>query len=86
MQSYKQQIGLEYLFNALGSPNLAPIENIWRCEKRGIKSIDHFDETLVEAFKRAWKDIKQETIDRYVDSIIDRMKSLAMRDGDATEF
>lgn len=87
MQSYKQQIGLECFFNASGSPDLAPIEIIWRCEKQGIKSIDHFnDETLVEPIKRAWKDIKQETIDRYVDSMIDRMKSLAKRDGDVTEF
>jgi hypothetical protein len=87
VQSYKQQIGLKCFFNAPGSPDLAPIENIWRCEKQGIKSIDHFDdETLVEAIKRAWKDIKQETIDRYVDSMIDRMKSLAKCDGDVTEF
>lgn len=65
VRKYKESIGLEYFFNASGSPDLAPIENIWRAQKQKINSIDHFsDDTLVRAIKDAWRAIPQTTIDR----------------------
>ena len=87
VRKYKESIGLEYFFNASGSPDLALIENIWRCQKQKINDIDHFDDnTLVAAIKRAWNEIEQSTIDKYIDSMVRRMDSLHQRNGDVTEF
>jgi hypothetical protein len=83
----KQLIGLEYFFNASGSPDLSPIENIWRAEKQQIKDFDHFDDnSLLQAICTAWSKISQETVNRYVLSMVDRMTSLAQRNGHVTEF
>ncbi|KAH0829898.1 hsp7-like protein [Fonsecaea monophora] len=87
VRRYKEQIGLNYFFNASGSPDLSPIENIWRVQKQKIKQIDHFDDdSLVQAINQAWEDIPQETINRYIDSMVDRMASLALRGGDVTGY
>jgi len=87
IRRYKEQIGLEYFFNASGSPDLSPIENIWRCEKHKINDFDHFDDdSLIRGIKRAWHAISQETINRYIDSMTSRLASLASRNGDVTEF
>ena len=87
LRIYKEQIGLEYFFNASGSPDLALIENIWRAQKQNINNEDHWDDpTLLAAIHRAWKAIKQATINRYIDSMMERMRSLGMRNGDITEF
>lgn len=82
---YKQEIGLEYFFNAAGSPDLAPIENIWRSTKQQIASVDHWDDdTLKQAIKDAWAAIKQPTIDKYIDSMQQRMKDLDDAGGQMT--
>jgi len=87
VRKYKEQMGLQYFFNASGSPDLAPIENIWRAQKQKINDIDHFsDDALVEAIYRAWAEIDQGAINRYVDSMVRRMDSLHHRNGDITEF
>jgi hypothetical protein len=87
VRKYKEEIGLEYFFNASGSPDLSPIENIWRAQKQKIKSFDHFDDdTLVAAINRAWSEIPQSIIDKYIDSMLKRMDSLHDRNGDVTEF
>jgi hypothetical protein len=82
-------MGLNYFFNASGTPDLAPIENIWRVEKQRIETMDHWDDaSLVVAIKREWQTIKQDRamVNRYIDSMVDRVKSLHQRNGDMTEF
>jgi hypothetical protein len=83
----KEQIGLQYFFNASGSPDLSPIENIWRAQKQKIKAVDHFDDdTLVAAIIRCWDEIAQSTVNKYVDSMCRRMESLNRNGGEMTEF
>jgi hypothetical protein len=54
----KETIGLEYFFNASGSPDLSPIKNIWRAEKQQIKDFDHLDnESLARAICTAQANI-----------------------------
>jgi hypothetical protein len=87
VRKWKEDAGLEYFFNASGSPDLAPIENIWRAEKQQINTFDHFDDdTLYKAINDAWKAISFDTINRYIDSMRQRMDSLSARNGDVTEF
>jgi hypothetical protein len=87
VRAYKQEIGLEYFFNASGSPDLSPIENIWRAQKQKIKAIDHFDDdTLVAAIHRCWDEISMTTVNKYIDSMTRRMESLARHRGEMTEF
>jgi DDE superfamily endonuclease len=87
VRRWTESVGLEYFFNASGSPDLAPIENVWRAQKQKINDFDHFDDaTLLEGIHRAWDAIPQSTIDRYIDSMVKRLQSLARRDGDVTEY
>jgi hypothetical protein len=86
VRKVKESMGLDYFFNASGSPDLSPIENIWRAEKQQIKDFDHFDdESLVRAIITAWANISMDTIN-YIKSMVDRMQSLAERDGHVTEY
>jgi hypothetical protein len=51
--------------------------------------MDHWDDvSLVAAIKREWQKIKEDRamVNRYIDSIVDRVKSLHRRNGGVTEF
>jgi hypothetical protein len=65
VRSYREQIGLEYFFYGSGSPDLAPVEDVWCAEKQKIKDFDYFDDdSPIAAIKQAWSDIPPSTIDR----------------------
>ena len=87
VRKWKEEQGLQFFFNASGSPDLSPIENIIRAVKQQINDFDHFeDETLHTAAFRAWDDVKQESINRYIDSMPQRIAELGKRDGDITQW
>ena len=87
VRKWKEEQGLRYFFNASGSPDLSPIENIIRAEKQQINDFDHFnDDSLHTAAFRAWDGVKQESIDAYIDSMPKRIAELGRRDGDITQW
>ena len=44
-------MSLEFYLNALKSPDMSPIKNIWRIKKQGIKETDHIK--INDAYRRA---------------------------------
>lgn len=44
-------MGLKFYLNAPHSPDVAPVENIWRIEKQGVKETDRTK--IDDAYKRA---------------------------------
>ena len=44
-------MGLKYYLNAPKSPDMSPVENIWRIEKQGIKETDRtkMDDAYIRA-------------------------------------
>ena len=44
-------MGLKFYLNALKSPDMSPIENIWRIKKQGIKETDRIK--MDDAYRRA---------------------------------
>ena len=68
VEKKKKAIGLEYYLDAPHSPDMSPVENIWRIEKQGIKETDRtkMDDAYRRAILDSWEAISQETINSYI--------------------
>jgi hypothetical protein len=92
VEKKKKEIGLKYYLNAPSSPDMAPVENIWRIEKQGIKE---YDRTKIDdAYRRAvldnWAAISFETINNYIigpkKGMKARLQALVDNGGGMTQF
>ena len=80
-------MGIKYYSNSSGSPDLSIIENVWRVHKQYIKKNKAQSiEQLRWAIEAEWNAIPQETIDKYVLSMPQRIQEVLQRNGLATQF
>lgn len=63
VRRWKAEMGLKHYFNCLGSPDLAPIENLWQAPKQALRKIPHWDnESMRAIINDAWGGILQSFI------------------------
>lgn len=84
---FKERNGIECYFNCALSPDLSPIENGWFPVKNQVRKAPHWDaETTIELAREGWANIKQETINKWIDSIPDRLKQVIRGAGKLTAY
>ena len=57
------------MFHPPNSPDLNPIEHVWRGLKRCLRDLQHHPtnvEQLKEAVKRIWEEILMDDVDKYI--------------------
>ena len=79
---WKQQHHLAHYFNCSLSPDLSPIENAWQIPKSYTRRHPHWDEDSTKAlFFEGWASITQETINKWVDSMPERLQAVIQSGG-----
>ena len=88
VQQWKEVHGLRHYFNCSGSPDLAPIENCWQPLKQNLRKIPHWDlETIKNVVETTWEDrLMQTTINKWCDSMPQRLKDVKERRGEMTAW
>jgi transposase len=91
LRETKRQLGLQLFHNGdwpPSSPDLSPIENIWRVLKQRVKNRGPITDipTLKEVAHEEWENIDQELINRYMASMMLRMEEVIKRQGMATPY
>jgi Transposase/DDE superfamily endonuclease/Helix-turn-helix domain len=84
----KQELGIEAMEWPPQSPDLSPIENVWREVKRWIHQNrkPRTEKELLEAVEDAWEAIAPEVIMKFVDSMPERISDVIKRKGYATKW
>ncbi|KAK5634081.1 hypothetical protein RRF57_009795 [Xylaria bambusicola] len=74
VRQWKEKNGSKYFFNCPGAPDLAPIENAWRAPKGQVKRQAIWDvAALRTAAEKGWEKLSQETINKWVDEVPERL-------------
>lgn len=84
---WKKQNKIEdrYYLNLPHSPDIAPIENLWRPAKAPLKRHPHWDDFETrELIKEGWYCVKQEYINAVVESMPKRLADVVASDGQFT--
>jgi len=76
----------QHFFNTPGSPDLSPIENCWRVVKQYVRTNYRLGSDLKALIIAGWKSIRQETINKWVDSMVVRMAQVIEGNGHADGF
>ena len=85
VKGWKQANGLESYFNCSGSPDLALIENCWQPMKQYIRKFPHYTkQDTMQLAEKGWDTIKQEWINKRVDSMPDRFQDVISMNGRIT--
>lgn len=74
---------------AASSPNLNPIEDVWRIMKQRIQACERFPGTIEEmreAVQEEWDELEPEDRNGSIDSMPDHLKQVKKRKGMQTEF
>jgi hypothetical protein len=85
----KQMLAIPLHDRPASSPDLNPIENVWRIMKQRIKARPRFPCTLEEmkvAVQEEWDKLKPAEWNKYIDSMPQRICQLKQRKGMQTEF
>lgn len=78
VRTWKRHNGLNSYFNCAQSPDLAPIERAWAWPKRKVRSQEVWDdESLQTLAEEGWADLKQETINEWINRIPELLKQVA---------
>jgi hypothetical protein len=87
---WKQRGFLEIpLHERPSSPDLNPIENVWRILKQRINQRPRFPSTLSEmkqAVQEEWDKLQPSDFNMYIDSIPERIDQLRQRKGMQTQY
>ena len=84
---WKDKHNLNSYLNCALSPDLAPIENSWFPVKNEVRKTLHWDEqTTMELALEGWTNIKQSTIDKWVESMPQRLQAVIANNGKLTAF
>ena len=87
VQAWKDLHKLEYYQNCAGSPDFAIIENAWQVPKQYIRKHPHFDlETLKELALEGWEQLQQETINKWIDEMPQRLQDYIIAKGKITGY
>jgi hypothetical protein len=82
---WKQDNGLKSYFNTPGSTDLSPIENAWKVPKQHIRRHAVWDDQELRSLAiEAWKSLSQDTINRWIDSMPQRMEDVVAMEGRMT--
>ena len=85
VRAWKEKHGLNYFFNCPQSPDLSPIENAWSVPKQYIRKYAHWDiDSVKELAEEGWKELSQETINRWIESMPERLNNVINLDGKMT--
>jgi hypothetical protein len=77
VKQWKERYGLEHYQNCAGSPDITPIENSFQVPKEHIKKFTHTDiEGLRELALEGWARLKQETINKWVEEMPQRLQDV----------
>ena len=81
----KDEHGLKYYFNCPRSPDLSPIENCWQVPKQRVGRQPHWDDdTTIAAIKAGWFSLSQETINKWIESMLKRIDDVLDMNGKMT--
>ena len=89
MMTWFQQQGINVLPWPSRSPDLNPIENVWGILVRDVYADNRQYQTVEElktAIIRAWNRLPQETVNRLVESMRDRIFEVIQRSGKVTHY
>ena len=87
VRTWKQKNGLESYFNCSQSPDLAPIENAWFPVKNQVRKAPHWDaEATIKLAVEGWLNISQDTVNKWVESMPNRLRQLIRGGGKLTAY
>ena len=84
VRTWKEHNGLKHFFNTPGSPDLSPIENCWRAVKQYVKANFRLGSCLKALILKGWARLTQVSINKMVDSMVDRMEDVLAAKGQMT--
>jgi transposase len=85
----KKVMGIQLHKRPASSPDLNPIENVWRTMKQRIKARDKFPATAAEmrtAVQEEWDRLRPEDWNQFIDSMPERINELRRRKGLQTPY
>jgi hypothetical protein len=85
----KQVLGIPVHLRPTSSPDLNPIENCWRVMKQRIKQRPRFPGTVEEmrkAVQEEWDRLDQKLVNKYIESMPQRIAQLKQRKGLQTQY
>ncbi|KJR83659.1 uncharacterized protein SPSK_00188 [Sporothrix schenckii 1099-18] len=81
VRTWKRKNGLNSYFNCAQSPDLAPIKRAWAWPKRKVVSQSVWDdESLQTLAEEGWAELKQSTINGWIDKFPEILKQVAEDD------
>jgi len=89
LHKWKKELGLRLFDWPPSSPDLSPIENVWRLLKQRIyrrKQPPRTHTDLIQAIKEEWDRLEPKDWRKYVDSMPTRLQQVRKRRGLATDF
>ncbi|CAG9950916.1 unnamed protein product [Clonostachys rosea f. rosea IK726] len=87
VRAWKEEYGLKSYFNCPRSPDLSPIENCWLVPKQYVRKYPHWDlDTLRDLVEEGWEQLSQETINRWVESMPQRLRDVIKMEGKKTNW
>ena len=89
VKEFKQNSGLRSFDWPPNSPDLNPIENVWSLLKKRVRRLlkpsDSLDD-LERLLKKEWEELSQHTIDRLIQSMPSRVRSVIEKCGSNTKY
>ena len=87
VRQWKEKNGLEHYINCALSPDLAPIENGWFPVKVQVRKVSHWDDQItMDLAREGWNNINQCTINKWIDSMPERLQAVLDYEGRITAF
>ena len=84
---WKKDHHVKYYFNAPYSPDLAPIKNGWQAPKAYLRKFEHWtEEMVVEVALEGWHALSKKKINKWCESMPDRLQDVIRLKGQMTAW